>query len=513
MDIDIRTVVLFYLVANALNGGLIFLIWQIFRKHYRGLFHILINMTCQTAGSLFLLLRGVIPDFLSILATSVFSVTGMIFALKGLERFFNKEKRRIYNYVFTAIFLLLIVYFTFINDSMLARNICTSGMLLLITVQACKLLFRDVEGDFRQIARFTAIISLAYAILSVGRIFLLILSPMENNDFYASGIVNSISMIIYGSLNILYTAAIIMMVSQRMLNEVQTEKDKYNKAFNSSSYSLILTKALDGKIFEVNEGFVEMTGYTPEEVLGKTTLEVGFWVDPAERTEFVNELASGDVHGKEVQFRIKNGVLITCLISASKIMALGEECILTSVNDITEMVLIKEKFQIMALHDTLTGLPNRQLLYDRAGVALANAQREKSMVAVISLDVDRLKSINDQWGHVAGDLVLVTVSGRIFSLLRKGDTVARFGGDEFIILLSGINRAEDINAIIQRIVEVVAEPILFEENQITVSASAGIALFPNDEEEIEALIRKSDEAMYYIKEHGRDGFVFFRDIG
>ena len=88
MDIDIRTVVLFYLVANALNGGLIFLIWQIFRKHYRGLFHLLINMTCQTAGSLFLLLRGVIPDFLSILATSVFSVTGMIFALKGLERFF-----------------------------------------------------------------------------------------------------------------------------------------------------------------------------------------------------------------------------------------------------------------------------------------------------------------------------------------------------------------------------------------------------------------------------------------
>jgi diguanylate cyclase (GGDEF)-like protein/PAS domain S-box-containing protein len=513
MDIDTRTVVLLYLVANALNCGLLFLIWRLFRKHYQGLFFLLVNMCLQTIGSLFLLLRGGVPDSLSIIATSIFSVSGMIFMLKGLKRFFGKEKQCIYNYALAAVFLLLILYFSYINDSMVARNICTSSMLILVAIQGCLLLFRDVKGNFRKIARFTAIILLAYGVLSAGRVFMLVLFPSKNNEFFTSGIVNSVSMIIYGSLNILYTASLIMMVSQRMLSDAQTEKDKYNKTFHSSPYALLLTKVSDGKIIEVNEGFVNMMGFQPEEVLGKTTLEISLWTDPADRVEFVNVLSSGDIHEKEANFQTRYGTTITCLVSARKITILEEECILTSIKDITEMVQIKEKLEIMALHDTLTGLPNRQLFYDRASVVFANARREKTMVAVISLDVDRLKSINDQWGHAAGDFVLVTVSGRLFDLLRKGDTVSRFGGDEFLILLSGINRAEDINAIIQRIVEVVAEPILFEENKITVSASAGIALFPNDESEIEALIRKSDEAMYYIKEHGRNGFIFFCDIG
>lgn len=302
------------------------------------------------------------------------------------------------------------------------------------------------------------------------------------------------------------------MVSQRMLSEVHTEKDKYNKAFNSSPYSLLLTKASDGKIFEVNEGFVKTTGFQPEEVIGKTTLEVGFWSGPEDRAAFVNDLIIEDnVHEKEVKFRIKSGAILTGLLSAKRISAYGEDCLLTSVSDITEMNRIRERLEEMALHDTLTGLPNRKLFYDRADIAFANARRGKSMVAIVSLDVDKLKSVNDQWGHAAGDHVLITVSNRLFNLLRKGDTVSRFGGDEFLILLNGITRVEDINIIVKKMIDGVAEPIPLEGNEIVISASVGIAIYPNDDSEIEELIRKSDEAMYYIKEHGRNGFMFYSD--
>lgn len=167
-----------------------------------------------------------------------------------------------------------------------------------------------------------------------------------------------------------------------------------------------------------------MSGYQPEEVVGRTTLEIGLWMDPYDRKGFVRDLLRGDIHDKEARFRIKNDTISTCLISATTLSMLGEECILTSVNDISEMNQIRKKLELMALHDTLTGLPNRQLFYDRAEIAFANARREKTSVAVVSLDVDRLKSINDQWGHAAGDFTLVSVSGRLSNLLRESDTVS-----------------------------------------------------------------------------------------
>ena len=512
MDIDLKTIALFYFIANAMNNGLLYIIWRMYRKHFRGLSFLLADMCLQTLGSLFLLLRGVLPDIVSVVFTNLFSVSGLICLLIGLELFFDLFKPRIYNYVAFVICMTLIVYFTAFHDNLLARNIILSGSIAFFTGQSSLLLFRDLKKEYRRIARLTASISLAYCIFSIGRIIALVLLPQPSNDFFNSGIVNIIAMIFYSALNIMITAGLIIMISQCVLKEVQTEKDKYNKAFNSSPYALLLTKALDGRIFEVNEGFVRMTGYQPEEVIGKTTLEIGLWIDPEDRREFVRDLMNGDVHEKEARFRIKNDTFITCLMAASIISILGEECILTSINDISEMNRIKNKLEIMALHDTLTGLPNRQLFYDRAEIVFANAKRDKSHVAVVSLDMDRLKLINDQWGHIAGDFALVSVSARLSNLLRKGDTVSRFGGDEFLILLDGVVHVEDIGYVVKKMIDSVAEPIIFEGNPMEISASAGIAVYPNDDLEIEELIRKSDEAMYYIKEHGRNGYKFYSDI-
>jgi len=454
----------------------------------------------------------VMPDLVSVLLTNLFSISGLLCTLIGLELFFDRIRPRIYNYFVLVIYMFLIVHFTISQESLLARNVFLSSMIIFFNAQSSFLLFREIQPESRRMARFTASILLAYCVFSLARIVAMVLLPQTGNDFFQSGIVNSVAMVAYSSLNILFTAGLIIMISQRVLNKAQTEKDKYNKAFNTSPYAMLLTKVLDGKIFEVNEGFVRMTGYQPEEVVGKTTLEVGLWIDPEDRKEFVRDLMNGDVHEKETRFRVKNDTFITCLISATVISVLGEECILTSVNDISEMNRIRKKLEIMALHDTLTGLPNRQRFYDRAEIAFANARREQYSVAVVSLDVARLKSINDLWGHAAGDFALISVSGRLVKLLRKGDTVSRFGGDEFLILLNGITNVEDIRVVVQKMIDSVAEPILFEGNEIVISASVGIAVYPQDGAEVESLIRKSDEAMYYIKEHGRNGFRFYSEL-
>ena len=511
MAIDIRTVSLFFLIANAMNNGLIFIIWRTYRKHFYGLSFLLADMCLQTAGSLCLLLRGTLPEVVSIVLTNLFSVSGLFFVLEGLGRFFGRNKPHVYNYILLSLYMFLILYFSVAKDDLLVRNLLLSSMIVLANGQGSFLLLYKIGRDDRRIARFTAYTLLTYCIVSLIRISALLLFPQRSNDFFDSGIVNSVAMIVYSSLNILLAAGLIMMVSQRVLSEVQTEKDKYIKAFHSSPNSILLTRVTDGKIFEVNESFVRITGYQPAEVIGKTTLEIGLWITAEDRTEFVSDLMNGDVRGKVLDFRTKDGTCVNGLVSATRILAYGEDCILTSISDITEVTRIKEKLEYMALHDTLTGLPNRQLFYDRAGIAFANAQRGKLCAAVVSLDVDRLKKINDRYGHAAGDFILVTVGRRLVNLLRKGDTVSRFGGDEFLVLLNGAERAEDYTSAVQKIIKGVSEPVLFEGSSIAVSVSVGISVYPDDGTELDALIRKSDEAMYYVKEHGRSGYRYFSE--
>jgi len=510
MEIDIRTLALFYVIVNAMNNGLMFIIWRMYRKFYRGLTYLLVNMCLVTAGALFLMLRGIIPDTPSIILTNLFSILGLLFTLKGLELFFGREKKRIYNYILFAAFMCSVFYFSMVDNNLFARNIALSAMVVLFNSQSALLLIRSVKADDRQYARFTAGILLAYCVFSVARIIALIVVPQNNNEFFSSGIVNSIAMIGYSILNILITAGYIMMVIHRQLKEAQTEKDKYIRAFQSSPYALLLTKVADGRIFEVNEGFIRITGYTPEEAVGRSTLELGLWVDPEDRAAFVKALMDDeDVREREMKFRIKNGSIMTGQVFAKRLSAFGEDCLLTSVSDITELIKIRERLERMALHDTLTGLPNRQLFFDRAAIAMANARREKEMLAVITLDVDGLKFVNDHWGHMAGDQVLVTTGNRLFDLLRKGDTISRFGGDEFLILLNGVKHKEDIQTTVKKIMETASTPLEIEGECIAVTASLGIAVFPTDDTEIEALIRKSDKAMYYIKTHGRNGFNFY----
>jgi len=180
--------------------------------------------------------------------------------------------------------------------------------------------------------------------------------------------------------------------------------------------------------------------------------------------------------------------------------------------DITERKIAEETINFQAYHDLLTHLPNRSLLRDRLGLAISHAKRAKEMLAVMFLDLDRFKNINDSLGHMIGDELLQQVSTRLKGCLREGDTLARFGGDEFTLLLPKVSeRREDVSKIAEKIVTLLKEPFMVDGHELYVSASIGISMYPQDGTNMDTLIKNADVAMYHVKDQGKNGYKFFSD--
>jgi diguanylate cyclase (GGDEF)-like protein len=180
-----------------------------------------------------------------------------------------------------------------------------------------------------------------------------------------------------------------------------------------------------------------------------------------------------------------------------------------SFRDVTAHKIAEETIRHQALHDLLTNLPNRVLFNDRLSVALAQAHQNKGLLAVCFLDLDRFKTINDTLGHAVGDRLLQLVTERLKTCLREGDTIARWGGDEFTLLLPGINNPEEVSKIAQRILEVLKPAFDIEEHHLHISSSIGIAFYPRHGEDAETLIKNADAALYRAKSQGRNNYQFY----
>lgn len=179
--------------------------------------------------------------------------------------------------------------------------------------------------------------------------------------------------------------------------------------------------------------------------------------------------------------------------------------------DITEKKQAQELISYQAYHDLLTRLPNRALMEDRLNIAITQALRNKNKLAVMFLDLDRFKWVNDTLGHAIGDRLLQSVSQRLENCLRKGDTLARFGGDEFALILPNIDKEEDAAVIANKIMTELKNPFAIDEHELYVTTSIGIALFPEAGSSMETLIKSADLAMYFVKDKGKNGFEFFNE--
>jgi diguanylate cyclase (GGDEF)-like protein/PAS domain S-box-containing protein len=177
--------------------------------------------------------------------------------------------------------------------------------------------------------------------------------------------------------------------------------------------------------------------------------------------------------------------------------------------DVTEHKQYEQKIAEMATHDSLTGLPNRTLLSDRLTMGLALSRRSGNRLAVLMLDLDKFKTINDTMGHGVGDQLLKAVAERLTSVTRKSDTIARIGGDEFVLVLPQVCQPANASRLAQRILDVFREPLVFDGHQLNITTSIGIAVYPEDGKDIEILLKNADTAMYRAKEQGRDMYRFY----
>ncbi len=177
--------------------------------------------------------------------------------------------------------------------------------------------------------------------------------------------------------------------------------------------------------------------------------------------------------------------------------------------DITDRKKAEADIERLAYYDILTGLPNRSLFMNRLQQALAQARRDERLAALLFLDLDRFKEVNDQYGHTVGDKLLHAVGLRLASCIRQNDTLARFGGDEFIMLISSVKKAEDLRWVADKILSTMAEPFCIDQHRLDISTSIGIALYPQDGEDTDLLLKRADLAMYVAKDMGRNGYCFY----
>jgi diguanylate cyclase (GGDEF)-like protein/PAS domain S-box-containing protein len=261
----------------------------------------------------------------------------------------------------------------------------------------------------------------------------------------------------------------------------------------------------DGSILDCNDACARLFGYdSREELLGANAND--FYFDDSERDRIVELLREQkQVSNLELRLRRRDGTTVWVL---ENVTLRDEDVMEGTIIDITDRKRAQEQVEYQAYHDSLTALPNRLLFRDRITVALAHARRSGRLSAVMFLDLDQFKLVNDTLGHTVGDRLLQAIGARLVTCVRAEDTVARMGGDEFTILLAELSDRRGSALVAQKILEAVRHPVTIDEYELYVTTSIGIAVFPDEGMDAEALLKNADRAMYRAKELGRDNFQF-----
>ncbi len=300
--------------------------------------------------------------------------------------------------------------------------------------------------------------------------------------------------------------------------ELRKTQSKLDEA--SSLISRIIENATEGILItnaqciiqSVNPAFEKSTGYTAGEAIGHTP---ALFKSGQHDKNFYSEMWSAlHEHGQwqgEVWNRHKSGEIYPeCLsISAVKDSQQKVTHYVGIFSDFHVKEYILERMHYLANYDGLTGLPNRRLFLDRLNVCLSHARRDKHMLAVMFVDLDRFKQINDTLGHRIGDCLLVAVSERMRNCLREGDTLARQGGDEFTAILPTLAHPDDAINVAQKFLDCCTAPVNVDGHELHVTSSIGIGIFPSDGEDADSLLHHADVAMYRIKESGRNGYLLY----
>ncbi len=283
------------------------------------------------------------------------------------------------------------------------------------------------------------------------------------------------------------------------------------KVFENNTEAIMVTDAMNN-IVMVNPAFIEITGYHEEEVLGRNPRFMSSGRHSHEFFQgFFNSLNTNDLWRGEIWNKRKNGEIFPEWVTVS-VLRDEQSRITHSIAiylDLTERKKEEERIQFLANYDVLTALPNRYLLADRLEQSISLAQRHLTKLAVMFIDLDHFKNINDSLGHDVGDALLKEVARRLSSCLRRSDTLARQGGDEFVALLGDLNSVEEAAYVAEKMIEAMCREFSVGDYQLSVTPSIGLSVYPDDGDTAMQLLRNADLAMYRAKDSGRNRFEYY----
>lgn len=291
---------------------------------------------------------------------------------------------------------------------------------------------------------------------------------------------------------------------------LMASESRFRTLFDSVADPIFLVHPADGSVVGLNDEAAVFIGRTPENMTGRNLSEV--LVEPScdDLHPILQGVHSARGHTLEGMMRAYNGRLVPVEVRLSRIEQGSEPLLMALAIDISERKATHAELERMANYDELTRLPKRALFFDRLYQALAMARRMGRMVGVLFVDLDHFKEVNDDLGHAAGDDLLRQAAVRMEEALRQVDTVARYGGDEFVILLPEIANREDVAQVADKLCQAFRQPFLLDGKTATISTSIGLAIYPRDGEDAELLLRHADQAMYEAKAGGRDRVCQYR---
>jgi diguanylate cyclase (GGDEF)-like protein/PAS domain S-box-containing protein len=298
-------------------------------------------------------------------------------------------------------------------------------------------------------------------------------------------------------------------------NSIQSSKVTFrcqllDMVMESATEGMVIVRD-DKKVLYANPAVERITGYTYDELVDEGEGFLRHELDQVACKEICDIAHNSDHFRREITVHKKQGDEIHILLSLDTLRnENGEiEYFLGLLTDMTEIKKSREQVEFHATHDALTNLPNRIVMEERLEQAISRASRVNKLGALLFLDLDFFKEINDSLGHILGDALLRDVAQRLQDTCRKQDVVSRFGGDEFIIILEDIQRANDVHAKVKELLTSLNRPFRIHDHELSISASIGVALFPDDGTNVKELVQKADKSMYEAKKSGRNQYYLF----
>lgn len=309
-----------------------------------------------------------------------------------------------------------------------------------------------------------------------------------------------------------YIAGIVRDIRERLNSqrEITESSERFNAVLTTTPDGFWLVNN-NGELIEVNQAYCSMSGYSRDELLSMRIRDLDMQMSDSEIAERMKHIIDVGSAVFETEHKRKDGSTWPVEVSVSYSELQGG-CVFSLLRDISERKEAIRKIEQMAYYDTLTGLPNRQLLTDRLNQAIANCRRLENMLGICYIDLDGFKPVNDQYGHETGDRLLAEFSKRMIHKMREGDTLARLGGDEFVLILSNLSNVYQVEDILTRLLKDISQPFDITSYRIEISSSIGVTIYPMDDSDGDSLLRHADQAMYRAKNEGKNTFRFYDPI-